>query len=229
MTLYHGSEFVVEKPQLTLGKEHNDYGRGFYCTEDKALACEWACKENNDGFANEYSLNPRGLRILNLLDPHYSILNWIALLLKNRTFSIQEEIAVDARDYVLENFLIDTSDYDVVVGYRADDSYFSYAQSFINNAMPIRSLDKALRLGKLGVQVALVGERAFTQLKFVSMEFADREIHYPRFFSRDTQARTIYRDEIKRSRSYRDDIFVMDILREEIKNDDARIQRIVSE
>ena len=42
MTVYHGSEFVVEKPQHGLGKRTNDYGLGFYCTEDKALAGEWS-------------------------------------------------------------------------------------------------------------------------------------------------------------------------------------------
>ena len=35
--------------------------------------------------------------------------------------------------------------------------------------------------------------------------------------------------ELKQKHSYKDDIFVMDILREGIKNDDPRIQRIVFE
>ena len=38
-----------------------------------------------------------------------------------------------------------------------------------------------------------------------------------------------YRKEIKKTKSYRDDIFVLDILREEMSNDDPRIQRILFE
>ena len=34
--LYHGSEFLIEKPEFGKGARHNDYGRGFYCTENSA-------------------------------------------------------------------------------------------------------------------------------------------------------------------------------------------------
>lgn len=42
ITLYHGSEQVVGNPAFGSGSEHNDFGRGFYCTADKDLAKEWA-------------------------------------------------------------------------------------------------------------------------------------------------------------------------------------------
>ncbi len=228
LTILHGTDHIIKKPQLALGKEHNDYGKGFYCTEIPEMAKEWACKEKKDGFMNEYRLNTDGLKILNLLDGKHSVLNWIALLLKNRIFTLQEEIAIDASEYIIENYSVDTTGYDIVIGYRADDSYFSYAQSFVSNALPMRSLDKALRLGKLGTQVVLISEKAFEQIEFVSAEPVEKEIYYPKFLDRDTTARQTYKDEIKKSRTYRDDIFVMDILREEIKNDDPRIQRIIS-
>ena len=54
MTVYHGSEFVVEKPLHGLGKRTNDYGLGFYCTEDKTLAGEWSVSPLHDGFVNQY-------------------------------------------------------------------------------------------------------------------------------------------------------------------------------
>ena len=229
ITLLHGTDHIIKKPELSLGKEHNDYGRGFYCTEIPEMAKEWACKENTDGFVNEYCFNTDNLKILNLLDGKHSVLNWIALLLKHRIFTLQDAIAIDARDYIIEHYSVDTTEYDVVIGYRADDSYFSYAQSFVGNALPLRSLNQALKLGKLGAQTVLISERAFEQIKFVGAEPVDKEIYYPQFITRDTTARKTYQQEIKKSRTYRDDIFVMDILREEIKNDDPRIQRIISE
>ena len=35
MLLYHGSDHVIEKPEFGAGKKHNDYGKGFYCTENQ--------------------------------------------------------------------------------------------------------------------------------------------------------------------------------------------------
>ena len=82
--LYHGSKNIIDKPTFRGGKESNDYGYGFYCTESKELASEWACPDNKDGYANEYALDLTGLKILDLTKPKYSILNWIALLLRYR-------------------------------------------------------------------------------------------------------------------------------------------------
>lgn len=148
LTLFHGSDHIIEKPDFHLGKTNNDYGRGFYCTEELEMAKEWACKQNNDGFANKYILKSDSLNILNLLDGSYNILHWLALLLKNRTFRLSSEIAEDARQYIIRNFSIDLDEYDIVIGYRADDSYFSFAESFIQNGIPLRSLNQALRLEK---------------------------------------------------------------------------------
>ncbi len=226
--LLHGSDHVIEKPEFHLGKAYNDYGRGFYCTRELSMAMEWACKQNIDGFVNKYSLEQDSLKVLNLLEDNYNILHWMALLLKNRTFRLSNEIAIDARDYIIDNFSINIKDYDVVIGYRADDSYFSFAESFVQNGLPLRTLNQALRLGKLGEQTVLVSEKAFENLRFEDVELADKTIYYPKFISRDSGARETYRNEIRKSRSYKDDIFILDILREEMKNDDSRIQRILS-
>lgn len=53
--------------------------------------------------------------------------------------------------------------------------------------------------------------------------------YYPKFFSRDNNARLTYRNEIAQTENVLDDIFVLDIIRQEMRNDDSRIQRIVSE
>ena len=46
--LFHGSDHIIETPIYGVGKKHNDYGQGFYCTEDIALAKEWAVSEEKD-------------------------------------------------------------------------------------------------------------------------------------------------------------------------------------
>lgn len=34
------------------------------------------------------------------------------------------------KEYLLDNFKVNYKDFDVIVGYRADDSYFAFAQDF---------------------------------------------------------------------------------------------------
>ena len=227
--LFHGTNHIIEVPDINIGNPKNDYGKGFYCTRIPEMAMEWACKQNSDGFVNKYVLNTDGLKILNLSDGTHTVLNWIALLLKHRTFKLDSEIAVDARAYIINHFSIDISEYDVIVGYRADDSYFQYAESFVENGLTLRGLNKALHLGKLGEQTVLVSPKAFEQVKFINAQPVDKNIYFPKFLNRDSKARETYKTEIKKCKSYRNDIFVMDILREEMQNDDPRIQRSLSE
>ena len=186
--LLHGSDHIIEKPDLLLGKTNNDYGRGFYCTQELSMAMEWACKKNSDGFVNKYVLEQDSLNILNLLDGKYNILHWMALLLKNRTFRLSNEIAIDACDYIIENFSIDLKAYDVIIGYRADDSYFSFAQDFVAGVISLEKLSEAMRLGKLGEQIVLKSEKAFEQIKYVRSEIVDREIYYVRKNEREREA-----------------------------------------
>ena len=229
IVLLHGTDHIIEEPDINIGNEHNDYGKWFYCTKAEEMAKEWACKQNTDGFVNRYELNTDGLKILDLTDGQHTVLNWIAILLKYRTFKLSSEIAIDARDYIIEHYSVNISDYDVVIGYRADDSYFQYAESFVSNGLPLRSLNKALKLGKLGEQTVLVSQKAFDQIKFIDAAPVSKDEYYPKFIDRDSSARKAFKQEIKKSKVYRDDIFVLDILREEMQNNDPRIQRIISE
>ena len=54
ITLYHGSEQIIESPTFGLGKQNNDFGLGFYCTESEELAKEWAVSSLRNGFVNRY-------------------------------------------------------------------------------------------------------------------------------------------------------------------------------
>lgn len=167
ITLYHGSDHIIEKPVFGEGKPYNDYGRGFYCTEHIELAKEWACATGGDGYANRYQLDINGLSVLNLNTPEYNILNWLAILLENRKFNVAEGLPQRAKAYILENFKVDYKKFDIIIGYRADDSYFSYAGDFVNGTLSLSDLSEAMRLGKLGEQVVLKSEKAFDALTFV--------------------------------------------------------------
>ena len=105
LTIYHGSQKLIQQPVYGAGNVRNDYGLGFYCTENLDLAKEWACTEENSGYANCYQLDLCGLTILNLSDYRYHILNWLSLLLQNRVFKISNDLAAEGKEYILDTFL----------------------------------------------------------------------------------------------------------------------------
>lgn len=224
MILYHGSQEIVDKPIYGKGSEINDYGRGFYCTENIELAKEWACPTVKNGFANKYEFDISDLKVLYLNKDGYHILNWIAILLNNRIFPKRSPISRQASKYILDEFLPDTSGYDVILGYRADDSYFSYAKDFLNNTISVNQLSQAMKLGELGEQIVLISPKSFEKIKFIEYEIADGSIYNIKRMNRDDKAKKAYLGnhgvDFKISRN---DLFVRDILSEGVKNNDPRL------
>jgi hypothetical protein len=226
ITIYHGSQNIIRTPIYGTGNRRNDYGQGFYCTEDEDLAREWSVSRERDGFANQYQLDLSGLSILDLTLPEYGILEWITILLQNRTFDIQSDFGEEARAYLIGNFSVAYERYDIIKGYRADDSYFSYAQDFLNNAISVRQLTQAMRLGNLGEQIVLKSERAFRQLGFVQVIPVSAKEWFPQKESRDQRARKAYFSN-RKSTWHKGEIYVMQILDEEMKPDDARLRSML--
>ena len=213
MLIYHGSDHIIESPLYNGSKRTNDYGYGFYTTESMDLAKEWACGDGRDGLANVYELNLEGLRILNLNSPEYSILNWLAVLARYRSYWQNGSISEEAKEYLQRHFFVDPTPYDVVIGYRADDSYFSFAQDFVAGTISLRKLSEAMRLGKLGEQIVLKSEASFSRIRFIGAEPADAETNYEKKMVRDREARRAYR-KTRQSSDGINELYMLDIMRE---------------
>ena len=225
ITIYHGSKQIVEVPTFGLGRKNNDFGLGFYCTESNDLAKEWAVSSLSDGFSNRYTLDTEYLNTLNLNSPNYTILNWIAVLVEHRLFSIKTPIARRAKQYLIEHFGVNVNAFDLITGYRADDSYFDFAEAFLNNAITVEQLSRAMRLGKLGEQIVIKSQFAFSKTKYEGFEVARKDEFYVLRKARDDEANQTYLD-IQEEES--DGLYVQDIIRGGISNDDPRIPRNVS-
>ena len=228
MIIYHGSQQIVETPKFGIGKEYNDYGQGFYCTENIELAKEWACPVKKDGYANKYRLTLDEMNVMHLTRGKFNILNWLAILLAHRKFDISSPVGNNARDFILSRFMPDVTNVDVMIGYRADDSYFSFAEDFVNNTISLRDLNLAMRLGTLGEQVVLLSERSFQQIAFIGYETADYQEYYYKRMERDQGERAEYKSRKQNLQQLMDDIFILDIMREDMKYDDARLQSVIS-
>lgn len=221
--IYHGSMDVIEKPKFGYGKRYNDYGLGFYCTDSIEMAKEWGVSLDRGGFANIYDIEMDGLSVLDLNSDDYCILHWLAVLLENREFDVPSGLALEAKEYILNNFLIDYSKVDIMIGYRADDSYFSFAQDFINGTISYRQLNNAMHLGKLGQQIVLKSKEAFDRIHYVGNEVALHNEWYAKKQLRDKTARREYFN-TERNKRQRGDLYITTILDEEMKPHDPRLR-----
>ena len=225
ITIYHGSKQIVEAPTFGLGRKNNDFGLGFYCTESVDLAKEWAVTSLSDGFANRYTLDTEALNILNLNSPDYTILNWMAVLVNHRLFSIKTPIARRAKQYLIQHFGVNVNAYDLITGYRADDSYFDFAEAFLNNTITVEQLSRAMKLGKLGEQIVLKSKFAFSKINYEGFDVAEKDMYYVLRKSRDDEANQTYLDILEEESN---SLYIQDIIRGGISNDDTRIPRNLS-
>lgn len=193
--IYHGSEHIIVKPEYSKGNIHNDYGLGFYCCSNKGLAMEWAARRSGHGYINRYRIRDDKLKILDLTKPPFDdVLYWVALLMHNR------EVSADLRnnyprelDYLRREYLIDVSEYDIVIGYRADDSYFRFPEAFVRSEITLESLNKIFRAGELGKQYVLISERAFRLVQYLDCEEASWNSRQD-YYSRKSGADKVFTD-----------------------------------
>lgn len=160
-TLFHGSDKIVVKPMFGAGKSDNDYGSGFYTTEDKEKAIEWALANgSSESYCNQYEIDLSSLNVMCFDD--YGILSWIAEIIENR--GTKTDIS-DAVGKLLSNkYKVDTSQADVIIGYRADDSYMDVVESFLSNHISLEEVEKCFKKGDLGEQVFIKSQKAFNLL-----------------------------------------------------------------
>lgn len=158
------------------------------------------------------------MKVLNLSSGEFTILHWLAVLMRNRRVRLSTPLAKRGKEYLLENFLPDFKNYDAIIGYRADDSYFSFARAFAGNEISLRQLDCAMKLGKLGEQFVLKSKKAFNAIRFIGYETADNTVYYAKRKARDEEARDAY-DKVLENEGL-EGIFMRDIIRREIKPND---------
>lgn len=78
-------------------------------------------------------------------------------------------------------------------------------------------------LGKLGYQVVLISEKAFSALDYIGMECVNGEEWFERKTMRDRLARRDYFD-MRKSRREKGDLYITQIMDEEMKSDDSRLR-----
>ena len=212
LILYHGSVSIITKSMIGFGKTTNDYGLGFYLTEDRELASEWASSKKSACYVNKYQIDTSDLEILDLNSDNYDTLHWLNILIQNRGVHGTTTVMRGGIEYINKHFSIDISQYDVIKGYRSDDSFFSFTRAFLSNQISLEQLSRAMKLGGLGQQFVLKSPKAFDNLQFINYEEVDYIIYSAKYMERDAKARDDFRKELEK-----DDFegtFIRDIIRE---------------
>lgn len=166
--LYHGSDTIVEKPMFGFGRDDNDYGRGFYTTRIYNKAVSWAQNMGDplSAFVNCYDLDLSKLNVLHLDD--FGVLAWIAEIAANRPIS--SELSTDFLPEFVNQYKIDTSFADIIVGYRADDSYTDVIGAFFDGLLTCEEVQRLFYKGNLGEQYFIKSEKAFSSIEFKSYD-----------------------------------------------------------
>ena len=194
MIFYHGSKQIVDIPLEKGSTPHNDYGPSFYLTHDLESAMLWACKHDDIGVVNKYEVRNdvyNSFKILDLTDKNkYSVLNWIAILIHFK--ELESLFKTDNKEALewLKKFYIDVEQYDVVIGFRADDSYWLFPEAFINGQISIDELEEVYKLGDLGIQHAFMSKRAIKSLKYKDVIKCD-ESFVGKYFQRVKEANKV--------------------------------------
>ena len=174
--VYHGSDHVIRKPEYLGGKEDNDYGNGFYTTEYEDRARSWAVLNGDSSHAilNKYELKLEGLKILDLMD--FGILAWIAEVVSNR--GVNQDTAEILGERLVKRYQVDSDEYDLIKGYRADDSYTQVIEAFLLNQLNLAEVERMFYKGSLGNQIFLKSEKAFRQIRWISAYETEQTSNY---------------------------------------------------
>lgn len=165
MRVYHGSDHIIQFPKYLGGKKDNDYGNGFYTTEYEDRARSWAGLNGTPekSVVNVYDLMLDNLNILDLNER--GVLAWIAEVVANR--GISEENAAFVGERLVELYKPDTTEADIIKGYRADDSHTQVIEAFLLNQINLYEVERLFYKGSLGNQIFLKSEKAFEDIRWV--------------------------------------------------------------
>ena len=195
LILFHGTPDKIVVPTYGKGEEKHDYGQGFYLTECVDLAKEWAvCRPNDtNGYVHRYELDIDELKILDFQEK--GVLAWLAELMKHRDAADSRRYRMLAEKFI-EKYGVNTEEYDVIRGWRANASYFYIAKEFVRDNIDMEILEELLSLGGLGIQYCIKTELAYSKLHEVegSLQVVQYAEFNEKYNQRDISARRKMRE-----------------------------------
>ena len=143
-----------------------------------------------------YNLDSSDLSILKL--DENNTLAWVSVLLTHRRSKKIRGAALERCNKMIERYGADVNEYDLIHGFRANDSYFQFTSDFVTDTITLETLMKSIVTGNLGKQVCIKSEKAYRQLGkcvgIITITGADYEGYHNRYITNDTDARKLADD-----------------------------------
>lgn len=144
MTVYHGSQVAVRKPEIRKSVHNKDFGFGFYCTIMEAQAIRWAVRFTGEGRISEFDYVPDS-SLAKLTFPKMTE-EWL-------------DFIADCRRGI-------PHDYDIVEGPMANDTIFNYVQDFVDGKISRAAFWELAKFKHPTHQICFNTQRALATLKF---------------------------------------------------------------
>lgn len=145
LILYHGSQEIVEFPEIRLQRYNKDFYFGFYCTNIKSQAVRWAARFDGKGYLSEFEYTPD-------------------IKLNVRTFSDMTE---EWLDFIVDCRLGKPHNFDIVEGPMANDTIFNYVQDFADQKISREAFWALAKFSRPTHQMSFHTARALATLRFV--------------------------------------------------------------
>jgi len=156
MRLYHGSTVEVRRPSLHFGREHTDFGKGFYTTTLAEQAEHWAKIKKDRAKATRAVVSVYEIDETLLTDTalHIREFHGVDEAWLNFVVGCRKEDAVE-------------HDFDLVFGPVANDNVFLTVNLYETGALDAPAAIAQLRAYKTYDQLSFHTQRVISALKFV--------------------------------------------------------------
>ena len=143
-TIYHGSNMIVEKPQIIVSGYYKDFGYGFYCTNLEKQAKKWALTKRGDSYVSVYYYQPnKNLKVL--------------------SFPVMTD---EWLDFVVACRRGIKHDYDIVEGPMADDQIWDYVEDFMEGNITIEAFWVLAKFKYPTHQIVFCTQRSLESITF---------------------------------------------------------------
>lgn len=160
LVLYHGSKKGLTGEIAPISREQCDFGKGFYMGTNTLQPLTLVCAEEKPKFYT-VEMDLTGLKVL-----HVGIdLDWAMLIAYFR-----KEMESAKGTPIYEHYANYAKDYDVIVGYIANDRMYVELSRFFNKTLTDIALIHCLSALDLGMQYVAVTEKACRQIKILTEE-----------------------------------------------------------
>lgn len=146
LILYHGSQQIVEFPEIRLQRYNKDFYFGFYCTNIENQAIRWATRFDGKGFISEYEYVP------------------------NNELNIKQfaDMTEEWLDFIVDCRLGKPHNFDIVEGPMANDTIFNYVQDFADKKISREAFWALAKFSRPTHQISFHTVRALSTLTFIS-------------------------------------------------------------